>query len=86
MADKLVNPFHQWVDLAQPRLGTEVVYATDDSFADKSRLIDPAEPVFIPDKYDDHGNGGAVFPRSSCSHVPRPRYHGPRGGTRQLGS
>ncbi|MDQ0464721.1 allantoicase [Caulobacter ginsengisoli] len=43
------------IDLAQPRLGAEVVYATDDFFADKSRLIDPAEPVFIPGKYDDNG-------------------------------
>lgn len=49
------NPFRQWVRLEQPRLGTRVVFATDDFFADKSRLIDPAEPVFIPDKYDDHG-------------------------------
>lgn len=45
----------QYVDLAQPRLGSEVVYATDDFFADKSRLISPAEPVFIPGKYDDNG-------------------------------
>ena len=44
-----------YVDLAQPRLGAEVVYATDDFFADKARLIDPAEPVFIPDKYDENG-------------------------------
>ena len=43
------------VDLAQPRLGAEVVYATDDFFADKARLIDPAEPVFIPGKYDENG-------------------------------
>ncbi|MFK8051790.1 MAG: allantoicase [Woeseiaceae bacterium] len=43
------------VDLAQPRLGTKVVFATDDFFADKSRLISPAEPIFIDDKYDDHG-------------------------------
>ena len=50
-----VYPFHQWVRLEQPRLGTRVVYATDDFFADKSRLIEPAEPVFIPDKYDDNG-------------------------------
>ncbi len=49
------NPFRQWVRLEQPRLGTRVVYATDDFFADKSRLIEPAEPTFIPDKYDDHG-------------------------------
>jgi allantoicase len=45
----------QYVDLAQPRLGAEVVYATDDFFADKARLISPAEPVFIPGKYDDNG-------------------------------
>jgi allantoicase len=32
-----------------------VVYATDDFFADKARLIDPADPVFIPGKYDDNG-------------------------------
>ena len=44
-----------WVDLAQPRLGSRVVYATDDFFADKSRLIDPDEPVFIPGKYDTNG-------------------------------
>jgi len=44
-----------WVDLASPRLGSAVVYATDDFFADKSRLIDPAEPVFIPGKYDANG-------------------------------
>jgi allantoicase len=49
------HPFHQWIDLAQPRLGTEVVYATDDFFADKSRLIEPSEPVFIEGKFDDNG-------------------------------
>jgi allantoicase len=49
------NLRRQYVNLAQPRLGTEVVYATDDFFADKARLIDPAEPVFIPGKYDENG-------------------------------
>jgi len=44
-----------WVDLASPRLGSAVVFATDDFFADKARLIDPAEPVFIPGKYDANG-------------------------------
>jgi len=43
------------VDLAQPRLGSEVVFATDDFFADKARLISPEPPVFIPGKYDDNG-------------------------------
>jgi allantoicase len=44
-----------YIDLAQPRLGSRVTFATDDFFADKARLIDPAEPVFIPGKYDDNG-------------------------------
>jgi len=44
-----------YVNLAQPRLGAEVVHATDDFFADKARLIDPAEPMFIPGKYDSNG-------------------------------
>jgi allantoicase len=43
------------VDLSHPRLGTVVTYATDDFFAPKERLIDPAPPVFVPGKYDDHG-------------------------------
>ncbi len=45
----------KWIDLAQPRLGAQVVFATDDFFAPKERLILSQEPVFIPDKYDDHG-------------------------------
>lgn len=45
----------QYVDLAQPRLGSEVVYATDDFFADKARLISPAPPLWVEGKYDDNG-------------------------------
>jgi len=44
-----------YIDLAQPRLGAEVIEASDDFFAPKERLIKPEPPVFIPDKYDDHG-------------------------------
>ncbi len=49
------NLRRHYVNLAQPRLGAEVTYATDDFFADKARLIDPTEPQFIPDKYDENG-------------------------------
>ena len=49
------NPFAEWIRLEQPRLGTRVVYASDDFFAPKERLIDPSDPVFLPDRYDDHG-------------------------------
>jgi allantoicase len=49
------NPFREWIQLEQPRLGSRVTYATDDFFAAKERLIDAKDPVFIDDKYDDHG-------------------------------
>ena len=49
------NPFRWWIQLEQPRLGTSVTYATDEFFAAKERLIEPQAPVFIEDKYDDHG-------------------------------
>ncbi|TNE64312.1 MAG: allantoicase [Alphaproteobacteria bacterium] len=45
----------RFVNLASPRLGARVTFATDDFFADKARLIKPEEPVFIPGKYDDNG-------------------------------
>ena len=44
-----------WVDLAQPRLGAVALHATDEFFAPKERMIDPAPAVFIPGKYDDNG-------------------------------
>jgi len=43
------------VNLADPRLGAVVTFATDDFFADKARIIDRAPAVFIPGKYDDNG-------------------------------
>ena len=43
------------VDLPQPRLGTRVVFASDDFFAPKERVIDPGPPMFYPGRYDDHG-------------------------------
>jgi len=49
------NPFRQWIRLEQPRLGTRVTFTTDEFFAAKERLIQTAEPIFIADKYDDHG-------------------------------
>ena len=55
MTDQAKNPFDAWVRLEQPRLGSGVVYATDEFFAAKERLIEPQDPVFIEGKYDDHG-------------------------------
>ena len=49
------HPFHEWIQLEQPRLGSRVTYATDEFFGSKERLIEASAPVFIDDKYDDHG-------------------------------
>lgn len=46
---------NRYIDLAQPRLGAEVISATDDFFAPKERLIKAEAPIFIADKYDEHG-------------------------------
>jgi len=49
------NDFTRLVNLANPRLGAAVTFATDDFFADKARMIDPSDAVFIPEKYDANG-------------------------------
>lgn len=51
----MTHTVRKWVQLEHPRLGTRVVHATDEFFGAKERLIEPAEPVFIEDRYDDHG-------------------------------
>ncbi|MBT3904653.1 MAG: allantoicase [Rhodospirillaceae bacterium] len=43
------------VNLASPRLGTKVIQASDEFFAPKERLLKDEDPIFIADKYDDHG-------------------------------
>ncbi|MEM9750834.1 MAG: allantoicase [Pseudomonadota bacterium] len=49
------RPFGGALDLANSRLGGKAVAASDDFFAAKERINDPADPVFIADKYDDNG-------------------------------
>ena len=43
------------VNLASPRLGSEVVRASDEFFGAKERLIQDVDAVFLPEKYDDNG-------------------------------
>jgi allantoicase len=43
------------IDLAQPRLGTKVIYKTDDFFASANRIISPTEPMFKVGVFDKHG-------------------------------
>ncbi|KMO68289.1 allantoicase [Mycolicibacterium obuense] len=43
------------IDLASRILGGRVVAASDESFGVKERLVDPAEPAFVPGTYDLRG-------------------------------
>ena len=44
------------IDLAQPILGSKIVYKTDEFFAKANRIINPNEPVFIKNKFDNISN------------------------------
>ena len=55
MSEQSPEFIERWVNLAQPRLGAEIVSCSDDFFAECSRMLKPEEPVFIDDKFDDHG-------------------------------
>jgi allantoicase len=43
------------IDLAQPRLGSKVIFKTDDFFASASRIIDPSPAVFKEGLFDKNG-------------------------------
>ncbi|PKR49700.1 allantoicase [Thalassospira marina] len=45
----------RFVNLADERLGAVAIFATDDFFADKQRMLQSAPAIFYPDKYDDNG-------------------------------
>jgi allantoicase len=47
--------FRRYPDLASERVGGSVVYANDEFFAPKERLLDPHPAVFDPDRYTDRG-------------------------------
>lgn len=47
--------FAQLTDLASSKLGGNVLYATDDFFAEKENIIRPGRGVFIADKYTERG-------------------------------
>ena len=43
------------IDLAQPRLGSKVIFKTDDFFASANRIIDPLPPIFKEGLFDKNG-------------------------------
>ncbi|TKC90990.1 allantoicase [Trinickia terrae] len=45
----------RYLNLADQRLGAKAIFASDEFFAPKERMLDSQPAVFIPGKYDDHG-------------------------------
>ena len=43
------------IDLAQPRLGTKVIFKTDDFFASANRIINPLPAIFKDGLFDKNG-------------------------------
>ena len=43
------------IDLAQSRLGSKIVYKTDEFFAPAKRIINPWPPIFKEGVFDKHG-------------------------------
>ncbi len=43
------------IDLAQPRLGSKIIFKTDDFFASASRIIDPLPAIFKEETFDKNG-------------------------------
>ena len=43
------------INLAEPKLGSKVIFKTDDFFASANRIINPNPPVFKEGIFDKHG-------------------------------
>ena len=49
------EPMRSYINVADERLGAVALFATDDFFAPKERVLQPAEPEWRAGVYDDHG-------------------------------
>ena len=52
---KKAPPFTHLIDLAAERFGGQVLWCTDDFFAEKENLIKPEKAIFIPEKFTERG-------------------------------
>ena len=43
------------VNLASPKMGTKILAFSDDFFGEVTRMLNDKDPIFIEDKYDNHG-------------------------------
>ena len=55
--DKSARPLFtdQYVNLASPQLGGAICHVSDEFFAPAKRMLSEETPVFIPDRFDQHG-------------------------------
>ena len=51
----VIDEIETLVNLASPKMGSKVISVSDDFFGKASRMLDDKDPVFIENKYDDHG-------------------------------
>ncbi len=49
------NKHQNLTNLASPKIGTKIIEVSDEFFGEASRMLNDKEPVFIEDKYDEHG-------------------------------
>ena len=49
------NVCHRWPNLADDRFGAEILFCTDDFFADASRMLSHTDPVWKEGVFDDNG-------------------------------
>ena len=49
------NSIQGLVNLASPKMGTKILAFSDDFFGEVTRMLNDKDPVFIEDKYDNHG-------------------------------
>ena len=55
MSKNNYNLLNGLIDLAQSRLGSKIVYKSDEFFAPAKRIINPWPPVFKEGVFDKHG-------------------------------
>ena len=49
------NSMQGLVNLASPKMGTKILAFADDFFGEVTRMLNDKDPIFIEDKYDNHG-------------------------------
>jgi len=49
------NSIQSLVNLASPKMGTKILAFSDDFFGEVTRMLNDKDPIFIEDKYDNHG-------------------------------